>query len=156
MAPPIAWAKFVVGMHPSAASRKGFRCAEKLRLPAPAFSSLSDPFLLPQMGIAVLVLAALDQRERVVLFGDYVWWRDFAGAAREMFRRFMAAPRNCFLPLRIGGGYGLSRESIGALFRKTSPQLAPSALDVAHSSVAEVAELKEARRGCDVPITTSR
>ncbi|MFZ0916274.1 MAG: hypothetical protein WAN04_05205, partial [Candidatus Udaeobacter sp.] len=54
-------------------SRKGFRCAEEIeRFLRPRLSSLSDPFLLPQMGAAVSrVLAALDQHERVVLFGDY-------------------------------------------------------------------------------------
>jgi len=53
--------------------RKGFRCAEDVEaFLRPRLSSLSDPFLLPQMHAAVArILAALDRRERIVLFGDY-------------------------------------------------------------------------------------
>ena len=52
--------------------RKGFRCAEDVNaFLRPRLSSLSDPFLLPQMHAAVSrILEALNRRQRIVLFGD--------------------------------------------------------------------------------------
>jgi single-stranded-DNA-specific exonuclease len=89
-------------------SRKGFRCVEEVEdFLRPRLSSLSDPFLLPQMGAAVFrILAALDERERIVLFGDY----DVDGVTSlalldEMLRAYGGAPE-LFLPLRIEEGYG--------------------------------------------------
>jgi len=132
-------------------SRKGFRCAEEVEnFLHPRLSSLSDPFLLPQMDIAVSrILAALDQRERIVLFGDY----DVDGVTSlalldEMLRAYGGAPE-LFLPLRMEEGYGLSRESIERCFEKHRPQLL-IALDCGTSSVPEVADLK--KRGVDVII----
>src|SRR6266516_1277936 len=143
-------------------SRKGFRCAEEVEdFLRPRLSSLSDPFLLPQMGTAVSrVLAALDRHERIVLFGDY----DVDGVTSlalldEMLRAYGEAPQ-LFLPLRIEEGYGLSRESIERCLKQHQPQLRaqlastrkPSALliavDCGSSSVNEVAILNE--RGVDV------
>ena len=65
------------------------------------------------MGAAVArILAALDLRERIVLFGDY----DVDGVTSlvlldEMLRGYGASP-DLFLPLRMEEGYGLSRESV--------------------------------------------
>jgi len=130
-------------------SRKGFRCAEEVEdFLRPRLSSLSDPFLLPQMGAAVSrVLAALDQHERIVLFGDY----DVDGVTSlalldEMLRAYGGAPE-LFLPLRIEEGYGLSRESVERCLEQHQPQLL-IAVDCGTSSVNEVAVLNE--RGVDV------
>ena len=130
-------------------SRKGFRCAEEVEdFLRPRLSSLSDPFLLPQMRAAVSrVLAALDQRERIVLFGDY----DVDGVTSlalldEMLRAYAGAPE-LFLPLRIEEGYGLSRESVERCFEQYQPQLL-IAVDCGTSSVNEVAVLS--KRGVDV------
>jgi len=130
-------------------SRKGFRCAEEVEdFLRPRLSSLSDPFLLPQMGAAVSrVLAALDQHERIVLFGDY----DVDGVTSlalldEMLRAYGGAPE-LFLPLRIEEGYGLSRESVERCLEQHQPQLL-IAVDCGTSSVNEVAILNE--RGVDV------
>ncbi len=132
-------------------SRKGFRCPEEVEdFLRPRLSSLSDPFLLPQMRAAVSrILAALDQRERIVLFGDY----DVDGVTSlalldEILRAYDGAPE-LFLPLRMEEGYGLSRESIERCLEKHRPQLL-IALDCGTSSVAEVADLK--KRGVDVII----
>ncbi len=132
-------------------SRKGFRCAEEVEdFLRPRLSSLSDPFLLPQMGAAVSrVLAALDQHERIVLFGDY----DVDGVTSlalldEMLRAYGPAPAGeLFLPLRIEEGYGLSRESVERCLEQHQPQLL-IAVDCGTSSVNEVAVLNE--RGVDV------
>ena len=143
-------------------SRKGFGCVEEVEnFLRPRLSSLSDPFLLPQMGAAVSrILAALDQHERIVLFGDY----DVDGVTSlalldEMLRAYGGAPE-LFLPLRIEEGYGLSRESVERCLEQQQPQLRaqlastrkPSvlliAVDCGTSSVNEVAILNE--RGVDV------
>ena len=130
-------------------SRKGFRCAEEVEgFLRPRLSSLSDPFLLPQMGAAVSsVLAALDQHERIVLFGDY----DVDGVTSlalldEMLRAYGGAPE-LFLPLRIEEGYGLSRESVERCLEQYRPQLL-IAVDCGTSSVNEIAILSE--RAVDV------
>jgi single-stranded-DNA-specific exonuclease len=132
-------------------SRKGFRCsAEVENFLRPRLSSLGDPFLLPQIRAAVLrILAALDRRERIVLFGDY----DVDGVTSlalldEILRAYGGAPE-LFLPLRMEEGYGLSRESIERCLEKHRPQLL-IAVDCGTSSVAEIADLN--KRGVDVII----
>ena len=129
--------------------RKGFRCAEEVEnFLRPRLSSLSDPFLLPQMHAAVArVLAALDRAERIVLFGDY----DVDGVTSlalldEMLRAFGGAPE-LFLPLRIEEGYGLSRESVERCVEQHQPEVLIT-VDCGTSSVREIAELK--KRGVDV------
>ena len=100
------------------------------------------------MGAAVSrVLSALDQHERIVLFGDY----DVDGVTslallNEMLRAYGGAPE-LFLPLRIEEGYGLSRESVERCLEQHQPQLL-IAIDCGTSSVNEVAILNE--RGVDV------
>jgi len=131
--------------------RKGFRCAEEVEdFLRPRLSSLSDPFLLPQMDAAVArILAALDRHERIVLFGDY----DVDGVTSlalldELLRAYgPATSGELFLPLRMEEGYGLSRESVERCLEQHRPQLLIS-IDCGTSSVSEVAELK--RRGVDV------
>ena len=124
--------------------RKGFDDARQVEaFLQPRLKSLSDPFLLPNMKAAVArITAALDQRERIVLFGDY----DVDGVTSiallaEMLRAFGAAP-DLFLPLRMEEGYGLSRESVERCLDQHSPQLL-IAVDCGTSSVAEIADLKK-------------
>jgi single-stranded-DNA-specific exonuclease len=113
----------------------------------PRLSSLSDPFLLPNMAAAVSrILRAVDNQERIVLFGDY----DVDGVTSlallsEMLRSYGAVPQ-LFLPLRVEEGYGMSRESVDRCLEQHEPQLL-IAVDCGTSSVAEIAELK--RRGVD-------
>ncbi|MEP6698666.1 MAG: single-stranded-DNA-specific exonuclease RecJ [Verrucomicrobiota bacterium] len=114
----------------------------------PRLSELSDPFLLPDMAVAVArIFRAIDARERIVLFGDY----DVDGVTSlallaELLRSYGAAP-DLFLPQRIAEGYGLSRESLDRCYDKFHPQLL-LAVDCGTSSLAEIAELKT--RGIDV------
>jgi len=129
--------------------RKGFHSLEEVEnFLRPRLSSLTDPFLLPQMRAAVsLILAALDSQERIVLFGDY----DVDGVTslallNEMLRAY-GATAELFLPLRMEEGYGLSRESIERCVKQHRPQLL-IALDCGTSSVNEISELK--KRGVDV------
>jgi single-stranded-DNA-specific exonuclease len=130
-------------------SRKGFRCDEEVdAFLRPRLGSLSDPFLLPQMQMAVSrILAALDRGERIVLFGDY----DVDGVTSltllaEMLRAYGSAP-DLFLPLRMEEGYGLNPDSIERCLGQYRPQLL-IAVDCGTSSVKEIADLR--RRGVDV------
>lgn len=129
--------------------RKGFTCAEEVNaFLSPRLSSLSDPFLLPQMRVAVeRILQAIDRSERIVLFGDY----DVDGVTSlallaGLLRSYGAAPR-LFLPLRMEEGYGLSAESVERCCEQHQPQLL-IAVDCGTSSMAEIAALKT--RGVDV------
>jgi single-stranded-DNA-specific exonuclease len=129
--------------------RKGFQStAEVQTFLQPRLSSLSDPFLLPQMRAAVArILGALDSHERIVLFGDY----DVDGVTSlallaEMLRGYGARPE-LFLPLRMEEGYGLSRESVERCLEQYRPQLL-IAIDCGTASAGEIAELKN--RSVDV------
>jgi single-stranded-DNA-specific exonuclease len=129
--------------------RKGFGCAEEVEeFLRPRLSSLSDPFLLPNMEAAVTrILAALDRHERIVLFGDY----DVDGVTSlallaEMLRAYGGAPE-LFLPLRMEEGYGLSHESVERCLEQHRPELLV-AIDCGTSSVKEIVDLK--KRGVDV------
>ena len=129
--------------------RKRFRSTDEVQtFLRPRLSSLSDPFLLPQMRAAVArILGALDSRERIVLFGDY----DVDGVTSlallaEMLRGYGATPE-LFLPLRMEEGYGLSRESVERCLEQYRPQLL-IAIDCGTASASEIAELKN--RGVDV------
>jgi single-stranded-DNA-specific exonuclease len=129
--------------------RKGFHSLEEVEnFLRPRLSSLSDPFLLPQMHAAISrVFAALDRHERIVLFGDY----DADGVTslallNEMLRAYGGTPE-LFLPFRLEEGYGLSRESVERCLEQHRPQLL-IAVDCGTSSAHEVAELK--KRGVDV------
>jgi single-stranded-DNA-specific exonuclease len=131
--------------------RKGFGCLEDVHaFLQPRLRSLSDPFLLPNMAVAVArILEAIDRGERIVLFGDY----DVDGVTSlallaEMLGAYPAiAGPELFLPLRMEEGYGLSPESVERCCQQYRPQLL-IAVDCGTSSLAEIASLKE--RGIDV------
>ena len=132
--------------------RKGFAGANEVEnFLRPRLSSLSDPFLLPQMDAAVKrIFEALDRQERIVLFGDY----DVDGVTSlallsEMLRAYgpAAAGPDLFLPSRMEEGYGLSRESIERCLEQHKPQLL-IAVDCGTSSLEEIVDLK--RHGVDV------
>src|SRR5436189_4171725 len=129
--------------------RKGFVTMEEVTaFLQPRLGSLRDPFLLPNMTAAVArILRAIDDRERVVLFGDY----DVDGVTSlallaEMLRGYGATPE-LFLPLRMEEGYGLSRESVERCLEQYRPQLL-IASDWGTASAGEIGELKN--RGVDV------
>jgi single-stranded-DNA-specific exonuclease len=129
--------------------RKGFQSRDEVdTFLRPRLKSLADPFLLPQMDAAVdRILAALDRRERIVLFGDY----DVDGVTSlallgEILRAYGAAPE-LFLPLRMEEGYGLSPESVARCVEQHRPQLL-IAVDCGTSSVNEIVDLTQ--RGVDV------
>jgi len=129
--------------------RRGFRTDQQAsEFLEPRLKRLRDPFLLPNMQAAVdRILRALDENQRVVLYGDY----DVDGVTslallNEMLCAYGAAPA-LFLPLRMEEGYGLSAEGIERCWRAHEPQLL-IAVDCGTASCAEVADL--CARGADV------
>ncbi len=116
--------------------------AEAEKFLHPKLSTLSDPFLLPNLrGAVERILAAIDRKERVVLYGDY----DVDGVTSlalfaRVLRAYGASP-DIFLPQRIGEGYGLSLEGVERCLSSFHPQLL-IAVDCGTSSSAEIAQLK--------------
>jgi single-stranded-DNA-specific exonuclease len=129
--------------------RRGLRSpADAEQFLEPMLKSLRDPFLLPQMDLAVKrIFAALDCGERIVLYGDY----DVDGVTSlTMLSRVLQAfggKPECFLPLRADEGYGLSTDGVARCVGSFDPQLL-IALDCGTSSVAEIAALTA--QGVDV------
>jgi len=129
--------------------RKGIASdAEALDFLRPRLRNLADPFLLPNMAAAVeRILRAIDQDQRIVLYGDY----DVDGVTslallQEMLSAYGASPAP-FLPSRMEEGYGLSREGIERCCQTYRPQLL-IAVDCGTSSVSEIGDL--AARGVEV------
>lgn len=114
----------------------------------PRLRQLSDPFLLPNMQAAVdRIRRAIENKERIVLYGDY----DVDGVTslallNEMLRAYGATPA-LFLPSRMEEGYGLSAEGIERCWQAHQPQLL-IAVDCGTGSCAEIAEIRA--RGADV------
>ncbi len=131
--------------------RRGFHtAAEAARFLEPRLKSLSDPFLLPNMEAAMArILAALDRRERIALYGDY----DVDGVTSlALFTRVLRAyggDPQCFLPLRMEEGYGLSKEGAARCVETLRPQLV-IAVDCGTSSRVEIAWLRA--QGIDVMV----
>lgn len=128
--------------------RRGFGTPERAGgFLDPRLQTLGDPFLLPQMHAAVdRILAALERRERIVLYGDY----DVDGVTSlalltRVLRAYGAEPA-CFLPSRADEGYGLSPDGVARCVELHQPQLL-IAVDCGTSSVAEIAAL--AAQGID-------
>jgi single-stranded-DNA-specific exonuclease len=93
------------------------------------------------------IFHAIDQRQRIVLFGDY----DVDGVTSlallsEMLRAY-GGEAALFLPRRIEEGYGLSAEGVARCLRQHNPQLL-IAIDCGTSSSVEIASLRKA--GVDV------
>jgi single-stranded-DNA-specific exonuclease len=108
----------------------------------PRLRGLSDPNLLPGMPAAVARLdQALRTGQRIVLYGDY----DVDGVASlALLHRVLTAfggQVECFLPLRVEEGYGLSRAGLDRCIEDHRPGLVV-AVDCGTNSVAEIAWLR--------------
>ncbi|MEI7819914.1 MAG: single-stranded-DNA-specific exonuclease RecJ [Verrucomicrobiota bacterium] len=114
----------------------------------PLLRTLSDPFLLPEMDAATArILAAVEKRERIVLYGDY----DVDGVTSltllTRLLRAYGAEVATFLPHRVDEGYGLSADGVARCVEEHRPQLL-IAVDCGTTSVAEISHLRES--GVDV------
>ncbi len=109
----------------------------------PKFSDLSDPFLIPDMEIAVeRLLQAIDNKETVALFGDY----DVDGVTsvallKEVFTHY-GLDTHCFVPHRLAEGYGMSKAGLERCLEEFDPDLI-MAVDCGTTSIEEIAWLKE-------------
>jgi single-stranded-DNA-specific exonuclease len=126
-----------------------FTCADEVRaFLNPRLSTLADPFFLPGMQDAVeRIFHAVDQRQRIVLFGDYDVDGVTSLALLSEVLRLYGNEAALFLPLRIEEGYGLSNEGLARCLRLHDPQLL-IAIDCGTSSSVEIASLRKA--GVDV------
>jgi single-stranded-DNA-specific exonuclease len=109
----------------------------------PKLRALSDPFLLPDMDRAVdRLLAAIERKERVVLYGDY----DVDGVTSLTLLTRVLRAYGCdvaaFLPHRVDEGYGLTADGIARCVETHRPQLLV-AVDCGTTSTREIAELRE-------------
>ncbi len=116
----------------------------------PMLRTLSDPFLLPAMDAAVVrLLAAVESRERIVLYGDYDVDGVTSLALLTRLLRAYGAEVETFLPHRVDEGYGLSADGVARCIEERRPELLV-AVDCGTTSVAEIARLREA--GVDVVV----
>jgi single-stranded-DNA-specific exonuclease len=114
----------------------------------PRLKTLSDPFLLPNMERAVeRIFAALDRKERIVLYGDYDVDGVTSLALFTKLLRAAGADPQPFLPLRMDEGYGLTADGVKRCVETHRPQLL-IAVDCGTSAVAEITALQA--EGVDV------
>lgn len=127
---------------------RGYRDpAEAGRFLNPQLRQLGDPFELPDMEAAVdRVLAAIDRRERIIIYGDYD--ADGVTSSALLLRVLRAAGADVenFLPHRMDEGYGLSQDGMARCLKEHEPRLLIG-VDCGTSSVHEIADLK--KRGVD-------
>ncbi len=108
----------------------------------PKLKDLADPFLLPDMNIAVARLfEAIDRKEKIGIFGDY----DVDGVTsisvmRSILRAYGAEPK-FFVPQRSAEGYGLSMAALERCERECGQPDLLIAVDCGTSSIDEIATL---------------
>ena len=116
----------------------------------PKLNLLSDPFALPNMPAAIdRILRALENGERIVLYGDYDVDGVTSLAILSGLLKAYGADVECFLPMRMEEGYGLSREGVARCVQTLRPQLL-IAVDCGTASVTEIGALQVA--GVDVVV----
>ena len=109
----------------------------------PRLRDLADPFLIPDMQIAVeRVLAAIDRQEKVCIYGDY----DVDGVTSiTLMRRILMAygltPRY-FIPRRGPEGYGLSTAALNRCMAEGPKPDLLITVDCGTVSINEVAALR--------------
>jgi single-stranded-DNA-specific exonuclease len=129
--------------------QRGFeKVTDVERFISPKISDLCDPFLLKNMDNAVALLDRHVQRKSAIsIIGDY----DVDGITStallvSILRKFGIFPRY-FVPRRFSEGYGMSKEIVHRVLRKSNPHLL-IALDCGTNSVDESRFLT--KRGIDV------
>lgn len=114
----------------------------------PRLKHLSDPFLLPDMAIAVeRLFQAHAKREPLVIFGDYDVDGVTSSALLIEVLRALGWTVHCYLPHRMDEGYGLSIDATENCLKKFPVPLL-LAVDCGSTSVDSINSLKQ--RGIDV------
>ena len=107
----------------------------------PKLNLLSDPFALPNMTAAIdRLLRAMTAGERIVLYGDY----DVDGVTSLTILSGLlhayGADVQCFLPMRVEEGYGLSPEGVARCVQTLQPKVLV-AVDCGTASIREIGAL---------------
>ena len=85
----------------------------------PRLKHLADPFLLPDMAVAVeRLLRAREQNEPLVIFGDYDVDGVTSTALLLEVLRALGWKADCYLPNRMDEGYGLSADGVENCLKK--------------------------------------
>ena len=114
----------------------------------PRLKNLADPFLLPNMAAAVeRLLRAREQKEALVIFGDY----DVDGVTSTALLVEVLRPLgwkvDFYLPNRMDEGYGLSTDGVEHCLKKHPVKLL-LAVDCGSTAVATIQKLRD--QGVDV------
>lgn len=141
------------GLHPILAlllAQRGVTTPSQIRdFLVPKLASLGDPMLLPEMGIAVeRILQAVDQKQRVALYGDYDVDGVTSMALMHLTLKAYGLEPHLFLPSRMDEGYGLSLDGFGRLFEEFGKPDLLLALDCGTTSIKELAWLREQEVDC--------
>jgi single-stranded-DNA-specific exonuclease len=123
---------------------RGFRDVDAAqKFLSPQLRQLGDPFALPDMAEAVdRTFAAIERKERVVIYGDYDVDGVTSSALLLRVLRATGARAENFLPHRMDEGYGLSPDGLARCLQEHKPELL-IAVDCGTSSRAEIADLKK-------------
>ncbi|MGD0086418.1 MAG: single-stranded-DNA-specific exonuclease RecJ [Verrucomicrobiota bacterium] len=114
----------------------------------PRLKNLADPFLLPDMNVAVeRLLRAREQNEPLVIFGDYDVDGVTSTALLLELLRALGWQADFYLPNRMDEGYGLSPEAVENCL-KQFPVTLLLAVDCGSTAVETVRSLRA--RGVDV------
>jgi single-stranded-DNA-specific exonuclease len=117
----------------------------------PKLKNLADPFLLPEMDLAVReIFSAIDQKKNICIFGDY----DVDGVTsitvmKSILKAYGHDARH-FIPRRGVEGYGLSLAALKRCMMEGEKPDLLIAVDCGTSSVNEIAQLK--KRGIHVVV----
>lgn len=110
----------------------------------------ADPFLLPDMGNAVnRITRAIENNERIAVYGDYDCDGVTATAIVMQFLQSMGADVFYYIPERHGEGYGLNLEAIDKIIKKGATLIIT--VDNGISAIDEIAYANE--NGVDVVVT---
>lgn len=110
----------------------------------PKLASLGDPTVLPEMNAAVeRLLKAVDEKQRVVLYGDYDVDGVTSMALMHLILKAYGLDTHLFLPTRMEEGYGLSLDGIAKCYEQFGRPDMLVALDCGTTSIKEVAKLRQ-------------
>ena len=117
---------------------------------SPDYEKMNDPYLLADMDKAVKrILAAIDGKENIVVFGDYDVDGITATSVVYSILEKLNAKISFYIPHRMQEGYGLNKEAIDFLANKKTDLIIT--VDNGISNKEEVAYAK--KRGIDTIVT---
>ncbi|MCF7789433.1 MAG: single-stranded-DNA-specific exonuclease RecJ [Prosthecobacter sp.] len=109
----------------------------------PKLATLGDPTVLPEMKPAVArILRAVDEKQSVVLYGDYDVDGVTSMALMHLILKAYGLDTHLFLPTRMEEGYGLSLDGIAKCYEQFGRPALFIALDCGTTSLKEVAKLR--------------